>query len=75
MIRTPDQRVRVFVSSTLEELAAERLTLAHAEPWLESSRCQGQPQETAITATGPSRFRSCISWLPVITTFAANVGR
>jgi hypothetical protein len=24
MIRTPDQRVRVFVSSTLEELAAER---------------------------------------------------
>jgi len=29
----------------------------------------------AITATGPSRFRSCISWLSVITTFAANVGR
>ena len=24
MIRTPDQRVRVFVSSTLQELAAER---------------------------------------------------
>ena len=24
MIRTPDQRVRVFVSSTMQELAAER---------------------------------------------------
>ena len=24
LIRTPDQRLRVFVSSTLEELAAER---------------------------------------------------
>jgi hypothetical protein len=24
VIRTPDQRVRVFVSSTLQELAAER---------------------------------------------------
>jgi hypothetical protein len=30
MIRTPDQRVRVFVSSTLEELAAERQTVAAA---------------------------------------------
>src|SRR5690242_2522330 len=29
----------------------------------------------AITATGPSQFRSCISWLSVITTFAAIVGR
>jgi hypothetical protein len=29
----------------------------------------------AITATGTSRFRSCISWRSVITTFAANVGR
>jgi len=28
-----------------------------------------------ITATGPSQFRSCISWLSVITTFAAIVGR
>ena len=30
MIRTPDQRVRVFVSSTLEELAAERQAAAAA---------------------------------------------
>jgi predicted ATPase len=30
MIRTPDQRVRVFVSSTLEELAAERQAVAGA---------------------------------------------
>ena len=30
MIRTPDQRVRVFVSSTLEELAAERRAAAAA---------------------------------------------
>jgi hypothetical protein len=30
MIRTPDQRVRVFVSSTLEELAAERQAVAAA---------------------------------------------
>jgi len=30
MIRTPDQRVRVFVSSTLNELAAERQTAAAA---------------------------------------------
>jgi predicted ATPase len=30
MIRTPDQRVRVFVSSTLEELAAERQAIRDA---------------------------------------------
>ena len=30
MIRTPDQRVRVFVSSTLEELAAERQAVTAA---------------------------------------------
>ena len=30
MIRTPDQRVRVFVSSTLAELAAERLAVTNA---------------------------------------------
>jgi predicted ATPase len=30
VIRTPDQRVRVFVSSTLQELAAERLDAAEA---------------------------------------------
>jgi hypothetical protein len=30
MIRTPDQRVRVFVSSTLEELAAERQAVSAA---------------------------------------------
>jgi hypothetical protein len=30
MIRTPDQRVRVFVSSTLKELAAERQAVAAA---------------------------------------------
>ena len=30
MIRTPDQRVRVFVSSTLEELAPERLAVRRA---------------------------------------------
>ena len=30
MIRTPDQRVRVFVSSTLEELAAERRAVTTA---------------------------------------------
>ena len=30
MIRTPDQRVRVFVSSTLAELAAERQATAAA---------------------------------------------
>jgi len=30
MIRTPDQRVRVFVSSTLEELAAERQAVTTA---------------------------------------------
>ena len=29
-IRTPDQRVRVFVSSTLQELAAERQAAAAA---------------------------------------------
>jgi len=35
-IRTPDQRLRVFVSSTLEELAAERRAarLAAGMPWL-----------------------------------------
>ena len=27
VIRTPDQRLRVFVSSTLQELAAERVDL------------------------------------------------
>lgn len=30
MIRTPDQRVRVFVSSTMQELAAERVAAAQA---------------------------------------------
>jgi hypothetical protein len=30
MIRTPDQRVRVFVSSTLEELGAERQAVTAA---------------------------------------------
>ena len=30
MIRTPDQRVRVFVSSTLTELAAERQAVRDA---------------------------------------------
>jgi hypothetical protein len=30
MIRTPDRRVRVFASSTLEELAAERQAVAAA---------------------------------------------
>ena len=30
MIRTPDQRVRVFVSSTLQELATERQAMAAA---------------------------------------------
>src|ERR1700730_3359880 len=30
MIRTPDQRVRVFVSSTLKELASERQAVAAA---------------------------------------------
>jgi len=30
MIRTPDQRVRVFVSSTLDELAAERVAVRRA---------------------------------------------
>ena len=30
MIRTPDQRVRVFVSSTLQELAAERKAIQDA---------------------------------------------
>ena len=30
MIRTPDQRVRVFVSSTLKELAAERIAVRAA---------------------------------------------
>ena len=30
MIRTPDQRLRVFVSSTLEELAAERTAAREA---------------------------------------------
>ena len=30
MIRTPDQRVRVFVSSTLRELAAERQAVRDA---------------------------------------------
>jgi len=29
-IRTPDQRIRVFISSTLEELADERLTARRA---------------------------------------------
>ena len=28
-IRTPDQRLRVFVSSTLKELEPERLSLIH----------------------------------------------
>jgi Domain of unknown function (DUF4062) len=30
MIRTPDQRVRVFVSSTLQELAGERQAVTAA---------------------------------------------
>jgi hypothetical protein len=30
MIRTPDQRVRIFVSSTLQELAAERRAVRDA---------------------------------------------
>ena len=30
MIRTPDQRVRVFISSTLDELAPERLAAREA---------------------------------------------
>jgi hypothetical protein len=30
LIRTPDQRLRVFVSSTLEELAEERAAVARA---------------------------------------------
>jgi hypothetical protein len=30
MIRTPDQRVRVFISSTLTELAAERQAVSAA---------------------------------------------
>ena len=30
MIRTPDQRIRVFVSSTLKELTAERQVVAAA---------------------------------------------
>jgi hypothetical protein len=30
VIRTPDRRLRVFVSSTLEELAAERRAVARA---------------------------------------------
>ena len=30
LIRTPDQRVRVFVSSTLKELAAERIAVRAA---------------------------------------------
>jgi hypothetical protein len=32
MIRTPDQRVRVFVSSTLQEPAAERQVRRDATP-------------------------------------------
>ena len=34
MIRTPDQRVRVFVSSTMRELAAERLAVTAANTQL-----------------------------------------
>src|SRR5262245_51788604 len=30
LIRTPDQRLRIFVSSTLEELAEERAAVQHA---------------------------------------------
>jgi len=48
LIRTPDQRVRVFVSSTLKELAAERIALAAtadqatSDPFPTGSRGCGQ---------------------------------
>src|ERR1700750_3229732 len=41
MIRTPDQRVRVFVSSTLEELAAERQRVTAAITALRPSPGRG----------------------------------
>jgi hypothetical protein len=39
VILTPDQRVRVFISSTLEELAAERIAARRAIERLPWCRC------------------------------------
>ena len=49
MILTPDQRVRVFISSTLEELAAERAAARRVRPGpgLIPHRDQVQPPDRA----------------------------
>ena len=50
MIRTPDQRVRVFVSSTLEELAAARAGGDPAEFDLGLADGQSWDIDSAVTA-------------------------
>ena len=55
MILTPDQRVRVFISSTLQELAAERaaarraITRLHLVPvWYESGARPHPPRRRPL---------------------------
>ncbi len=73
------RRIPTVILAALHDLA-----LAGRAPALAVALCRCGParggrqvprSSPAFTATGPSRFRSCISWLSVITTFAANVGR
>ena len=69
-IRTPDQRVRVFISSTLDELAPERtaareaITQLRLTPVLFESGARPYPPgaRAAIVASheaGPSMVRGC----------------
>src|SRR6266699_1355929 len=59
VIRTPDQRVRVFVSSTLDELAAERaaareaITQLRLTPVFFESGARPYPKKTGVR-------RSCV---------------
>jgi Domain of unknown function (DUF4062) len=61
-IRTPDQRLRVFVSSTLGELAAERHAVSRAIAALrltpvlfELGGCPASARRSAVTSQAPGR--------------------
>ena len=51
LIRTPDQRVRVFVSSTLDELASERAAAREAISQLRLTPVFFEARRTALPAT------------------------
>ena len=59
-IRTPDQRVRVFVSSTLEELAEERRAVSRAisalrlTPVMFELGARPHPPQDCLLYTSPS---------------------